>query len=178
MLHLSRNCTDKNIGIDRYLPEPPESNPILTLAKTEFEKMEKVSNNVGNKDEKKSNDPKDIIRGLIRYHKAENISTETSISKDNDKHHNSTSQRASEDLAAKHVVSVEIKQDTVQPVVSAPVKKIVYTSNLSCFEWTLVILNILIFVGIIVTASALLRLLAFTHQRDITIYLSQFIPAV
>jgi hypothetical protein len=48
-----------------------------------------------------------------------------------------------------------------------PMKKAKYTASLTWFEWMLIMLNIVIFLGILFTLIILVRIFAVVHQKDI-----------
>ena len=56
-----------------------------------------------------------------------------------------------------------------------PLKQIKYSSRFTCFEWTLIVLNVLIFLGILFTLMILLRIFVVVHQKDINDFLAYLI---
>ena len=148
------------------------------MMKTEEASGERRNNNVEARARSNVSDAKDIIKGLIKIDSSDHqLVTPIGSSSFSPKNRSLQERTTTEDEVARQPVSVEIKQDgSANLKNTVPIKKVIYTSKFTCFEWTLIILNLFIFAGIILTLIALLRVLAFAHQKDIVIFLSQLLP--
>jgi hypothetical protein len=85
--------------------------------------------------------------------------------------------------SSKSPVVQEVKKDSQQLIKTpnyAPVvpKKIKYPSRYTCFEKTLIALNVLIFLGILFTIFIFCRILLVVHQKEISDYLSSLVSSI
>lgn len=150
--------------------------------------VESYDQNASSKDVKNrlpSSDTKDIIRGFV---KTDRLTTDSPFpSRLPERIHHSTTSKLkkkvdfneSDEISQPQAVSVEIKQHLTpssdKVITPAPIRRITYSSKLTCFEFTLLVLNFFLFIGIIATSLVLVRLLAYVHQKDIANFLAYLV---
>lgn len=132
-----------------------------------------------------SSDTKDIIRGFV---KTDRLTTDSPFpSRLPERINHSTTSKLkkkvdfteTDEISQPQAVSVEIKQHLTpssdKVITPAPIRRITYSSKVTCFEFTLLVLNFFLFIGILATSLVLVRLLAYVHQKDIANFLAYLV---